>query len=593
MTRFAGVDQVSGRLEISEIDSLESIDAFEWDELLRQSPDATVFQRREWLQTFARVFRSSGSEIRILTARQGTRLVGLAPLMRAQAGDRTRDGDWLILGDDYSDYQTFLSWQGSARVVDALLDAIERMLPHGESMALHDVPQFSVLGLCLVDRASRDNRLIPGNVTACPTLRIRCNAAGVDRVLAKPGPERSERSLRRTGDVVFETSQNAAQILAYLPGLYAQHITRWEQTSSPSLFHSAANRRFYEGLTAALAPAGGIHYSLLRLDGVVVAQHYGLLSGESLLWYKPAFDVTQKKHSPGEVLLRRLVQHARDTGRHEVDFTRGDERFKSRFASLVRFNRHFHWHRRRGAHVMARVRRMGRFLRARVHREAPADMSSLGGVSDSARRSLVMLLNASPGTVAAWSSVRRQGVDVRAADVADLAMIQHARGSVLMVACDQSAANDLDSLRGDHPAREAALLPQRGCQDEDQAQDSHCQTEAGREPAAGLLSCVCAQGSLIQYFVSMPGASDCDALFVSCMVRLAQRELSRRCWHGGATVRFARGSSGDLVVEEVMPVLSAVEAAVESGVDLPLVLWRVASGMRVDAQSPANAWIRS
>ena len=53
----------------------------------------------------------------------------------------------------------------------------------------------------------------------------------------------------------------------------------------------------------------------------------------SFLWYKPTFDITLAKHSPGEVLLRQLLLRAIDEEADYFDFGLGDEAFKNRFAS--------------------------------------------------------------------------------------------------------------------------------------------------------------------------------------------------------------------------------------------------------------------
>ncbi len=175
------------------------------------------------------------------------------------------------------------------------------------------------------------------------------------RVLRKDSLLRHERALRKLGDVSIEHFETADAVAALLPALFDQHVERWAGTDSPSLFLKPHNRRFYEVVTRELAASRELLYSAIKLNGRVVAQHFGLRSRDSLLWYKPAFDVSLKRVSPGEVLLKSLVEYAVARDCRELDFTRGGEAFKARFASGVSYNRHFVWHRRFGSAVKARV----------------------------------------------------------------------------------------------------------------------------------------------------------------------------------------------------------------------------------------------
>jgi CelD/BcsL family acetyltransferase involved in cellulose biosynthesis len=55
----------------------------------------------------------------------------------------------------------------------------------------------------------------------------------------------------------------------------------------------------------------------------------------SFLWYKPSFQISLARRSPGEVLLRQLLLTAYAEGAATFDFGIGDEPFKYRFASTV------------------------------------------------------------------------------------------------------------------------------------------------------------------------------------------------------------------------------------------------------------------
>src|SRR6266702_3943144 len=136
-------------LNVVEVNSIEAIDSTQWDELWEHCPDATVFQSRQWLQAWLDVFGSPEDPPKLLAAFDASRLVGLAPLVRDPAA-----GCWKIVADDYSDYQTFLAWEGSPQILQALLAAADKCVPVGESILLNDIPQFSALALLLASAPS-------------------------------------------------------------------------------------------------------------------------------------------------------------------------------------------------------------------------------------------------------------------------------------------------------------------------------------------------------------------------------------------------------------------------------------------------------
>ncbi len=564
------------------IDDIRSLDAFQWDELCANCPDLTVFQSRGWLQTYAHVFLGSPEDMRIIVATEGSRLVGLAPLMRARDSRRSRGTKWLILGDDYSDYQSFLAWRGSPKIIEALLDGIDRFLPPGESIAFLDVPQFSVLGLCLAARAAR-GQVIQQGATTCPALQIRHNPRGVARVLAKASLRRSERSLSTLGAVTLQHSWNAAEIAERLPVLYAQHEIRWRGSSSPSLFCSAKPQEFYRKITAVLAPQGGVHYTTVSLDGRVVAQHFGLRSRDTLIWYKPAFDVALREHSPGDVLIKALVQYASDTGLQELDFSRGDESFKNRFASLIRYDCNFFWYRQIGRRTLAKLRERGRVVRDSVKRRRSMKVPILGGAADTIRKKFVLLLNADSHTVAAWASVsREEGFQVRAIVCNESSELPNVHESTLVVPCDEASAEALSLLPQNHPVRLRALLPYSS---EDPCSDSREQVRR----LSVLVTCVCSGGTLIQYFVATADEVTPSLPSPLVLLHLSKEELNRRGWHGPATVRFTTNADGQIAVERILPCLQLVGSAVRSRVSLSLSLWRLASGLGTAPQPLQSA----
>jgi CelD/BcsL family acetyltransferase involved in cellulose biosynthesis len=125
-------------------------------------------------------------------------------------------------------------------------------------------------------------------------------------------------------------------VLPYLDTFFEQHVARWSSGKGHSLFLDECNRMFYRELAMDMAQKEWVLFSVVEFNGLPIAIHYGFDYNGSLLWYKPSFDVTYAKHSPGLVLLRYLIDYAIKQDRCEFDFTIGDEEFKSRFTNHMR-----------------------------------------------------------------------------------------------------------------------------------------------------------------------------------------------------------------------------------------------------------------
>src|SRR5262249_39498421 len=93
------------------------------------------------------------------------------------------------------------------------------------------------------------------------------------------------------------------------------------------------NQDFYRQLVKTLGSKKDVVFTVLRLDGYPVAFHFGFRSGGEFFWYKPTFDIRLAHLSPGEVLLRELFAMAAREGYTGFDFLRGDDSFKTGFAS--------------------------------------------------------------------------------------------------------------------------------------------------------------------------------------------------------------------------------------------------------------------
>lgn len=86
------------------------------------------------------------------------------------------------------------------------------------------------------------------------------------------------------------------------------------------------------------------HTRLPRLSGILsvlwagerlVAAHFGMRSGALLHWWFPSYDKELSKYSPGALLLLELAEAAASAGITVLDFGKGEEPYKLRWATAA------------------------------------------------------------------------------------------------------------------------------------------------------------------------------------------------------------------------------------------------------------------
>jgi CelD/BcsL family acetyltransferase involved in cellulose biosynthesis len=320
------------------IQSLEDLLPFRahWNRLADRSPGATVFQTFEWLEAWWRVFGDRG-RLRVLLVFDADVLVAAAPLMAVETRAYGRGRAVLTFtGGLQTDYTDFLYADETS---------LRRLLE-----TLRSAEPWDVLDLGRIPSASATVRLLAelfpgwrGTLSVsdiCPAYVFDAQHDGTE-VLAKKSIRRHVSGFHRAGAVDVRHLTDPLAIAPELEDFFQQHVERRSVTDVASNFLDARARTFYGELTTRLAARGLVLFSIVSLDGKPAAYHYGFVHRGTLVWYKPSFALHLARLSPGEVLLAELFAYCRAYGLGELDFTVGDEAFKTRFCTVKRYNVRF------------------------------------------------------------------------------------------------------------------------------------------------------------------------------------------------------------------------------------------------------------
>jgi len=319
---------VSAAPQVARIDALEDIRPEAWNALVSESATNTVFQTHEWHTAW---WAAYGGENRLLLLRAtvGDELMGLA----AFAIDASKT--LRFVGHGKSDFADVICAPDRDDVRAALLRAVAESPERWHRMELRYLPADSPTVATL---ANLGLRVVEMDSTACPTLLIEAHSGFFADVRRKKSLRRHHNYFQKQAGYSVEHTSSAAEILPHLPTFFAQHVARWRDSDSPSLFRRDADRRFYEAVTEALDGTGWLRFTQIAVDNAPIAFHFGFVYRGVFVWYKPSFDIGLARRSPGEALLKELFDRAAEEHCREFDFTVGEESFKARFSNHRRRN---------------------------------------------------------------------------------------------------------------------------------------------------------------------------------------------------------------------------------------------------------------
>src|SRR5581483_5916341 len=114
-------------------------------------------------------------------------------------------------------------------------------------------------------------------------------------------------SLKRLGQLEFREVNGPKETVDLLPAMFALFAQRWSDRRESSGF-AGQRRPFHERAALALAAAGHLRLSVLRLDGETIAFSYAVRgeagSSSYVLGHANLFHV----NSPGMLLLLRVLE---------------------------------------------------------------------------------------------------------------------------------------------------------------------------------------------------------------------------------------------------------------------------------------------
>ena len=305
----------------------------QWNELLQDSAADCPFLTAEWLCAWWKHLSSKG-RLRLVTVRDGSRLIAIAPLMVTGGllGMFSRL-EFLGTGHAGSDYLDLVVRRGYER--EGMQVLAHTLKAQKRALRLNHVTVSSLAAQMAGGLAEDGWTSRRTQVATCPFIPL--VGQTWDSYLASLGAShranfrRRLRALTQRFEVRFELAASEGARQEAVAALIQFHEQRFG-TGGSTAFLTPALRAFHGEATAQALQRGWLRLYVLRLDGVPAAVMYGFGYNQRFYFYQHGFDSRYEQFSAGLVLMGMTIQAAIGEGAVEFDMLYGTEGYKGLWA---------------------------------------------------------------------------------------------------------------------------------------------------------------------------------------------------------------------------------------------------------------------
>ncbi len=316
----------------------------EWNALLHESVSDVPFLQYDYLKVWWDHLGGGEwkepAQLAIVIAREGERLVGIAPCFTTRHEERS---SLMLLGSyEISDFLDLIVRPADAEsFIHGLLGYIQGELASRLNLDALDFynlldasPSLELLQNAAVKRGwkAESTRLqhspfikLPGDWDAY--------LAGID----KKQRHEIRRKIRRAEESEFAVNWHIVETEKQLAQESEIFLDLMNQDKDKQDFLTPAMRKQMKDIMHKAYDMGCLQLAFLTVNSSYAAAYLNFDYGNRIWVYNSGLDYDYTDFSPGWVLLGYLLRWANENGRSEFDFMRGDEDYKYKFGAVDRF----------------------------------------------------------------------------------------------------------------------------------------------------------------------------------------------------------------------------------------------------------------
>lgn len=323
--------------------------AREWNQLHQRSRADVIVLTFEWMSSWWDEF-GKDRELRILVARDGDRVVGIAPLSWRRLRERgvpIRRIELLASGEEefdeiHSEYLDFLIEEGREDAVVAAFWHHLHARPDWDQLQLESIVATSPLIPALRVAARKTSRVELVETPRVPAVIVPLpgDLAAFHAMQSKKMREdlrRHRRMLEKVGPVRMRRAESVDELREMFSTFVRLHQQLWQARGKPGCFASPRFSRFHRQVSERLFARGLCDLWLLEVDGRAVAARYSFHLGQRMFEYQSGLDPGfEPKISTGVQAAYYCIEDAVARGFREYDLGEGQQPYKLRWTHEVR-----------------------------------------------------------------------------------------------------------------------------------------------------------------------------------------------------------------------------------------------------------------
>jgi CelD/BcsL family acetyltransferase involved in cellulose biosynthesis len=310
-----------------------------WNALLAESLTDVPFLHFEYLRDWQRALGGgewSLVELRVVTARDEGRLIGVAPLFQTV----NRDGlsALMLLGSiEISDYLDLIVRPADlSRFLAGLLDFLASS-PSWRVLDWYNLPEASAsIPTLEAESAQRGWTFTREVYQPAPYIPLPADFDAYLAMIDKKQRHEIRRKMRRAAEHEVPVRWRLVEDASTLDSEMDAFFELMKQDPAKEKFLTEAMRGQMLATARTAMSKGWLWLAFLEVGGKKAAAEFNFDYGNRLWGYNSGVNRDFIELSPGWVLLGHVLQWACEHGRTEFDFMRGNEEYKYRFGARDR-----------------------------------------------------------------------------------------------------------------------------------------------------------------------------------------------------------------------------------------------------------------
>ena len=312
--------------------ALEEISA-EWENLVGDSFTA-AFSKPAWFFAWLDVFPTK--KIAVVTARDGSRLVGILPLARFRTDARGLYFTELapLARGDYQ--PPVVAPEYAATALPAMLDAAFAYFGRRGVFWWPNIPVTDPSVPVLREYFQAHKMPFVEDREVAPRLRLDgCDFAGAEKMWSSShriDVRRQRKRLAEKGPVSLWQPATYAEADAALTEFFKVHDEKWLAQGLPGRFQDPTEQSHFRAIFKRLW-GRGLFFSTVRCGDVDVSYGVAFFAGGWVQWFRPSYRTEFHNFSPSKIHIGLLVEEACRLGWQGIDLLLGEEPYKSNWAN--------------------------------------------------------------------------------------------------------------------------------------------------------------------------------------------------------------------------------------------------------------------